>query len=58
MEVLEKKLLVSNFKDHVDIPVDFEPLVYLKKNIDVSKAGIDPYEHYITNGKSEGRIYK
>ena len=29
------------------VPTDFDPETYLKLNLDVRKAGIDPKQHYV-----------
>lgn len=35
---------------------DFNAEWYLKQNPDVTKSGMDPFEHYIRHGKKEGRL--
>jgi SAM-dependent methyltransferase len=40
-----------------DVPLDFDPWVYLKMNPDVDQAGLDPFEHYRSQGRNEGRAY-
>ncbi|OZI20929.1 hypothetical protein CAL26_26095 [Bordetella genomosp. 9] len=35
---------------------DFDRMYYLKHNPDVAASGIDPYQHYVMHGKTEGRI--
>lgn len=45
-------------KDNKILPDDFHPLIYLIKNPDVLKNGVDPIDHYINYGKDEMRIYK
>jgi hypothetical protein len=47
----------SPYKNHKDLPRGFDALSYLKKNPDVLEAGSDPYEHYVTCGKNESRIF-
>ncbi|MGB5866229.1 MAG: class I SAM-dependent methyltransferase [Sulfitobacter sp.] len=39
------------------IPLDFLPEVYLRLNPDVAAAGVDPVEHFLEYGYSEGRTY-
>jgi len=39
-------------------PRDFDPVGYLSLNDDVRQAGVDPVEHYMQYGMSEGRIWK
>ncbi|HEY3655979.1 MAG TPA: hypothetical protein VGL34_13520 [Steroidobacteraceae bacterium] len=43
---------------HHDLPPDFNVLVYLARNPDVLFSGVDPVQHYLLNGRSEGRLYK
>lgn len=45
----------SPYRNHKDIPKDFDASMYLKKNLDVLKSNTDPYEHYVKYGKSENR---
>lgn len=39
------------------LPPDFDPAVYLALHRDVAAAGIDPAQHYVQFGRSEGRPY-
>lgn len=39
------------------LPEDFDPSMYLLLNADIAAVGIDPTEHYLANGKNEGRKY-
>jgi hypothetical protein len=43
---------------HPDLPTDFNVLAYLVRNPDVLFSGVDPVQHYLLNGRSEGRQYK
>jgi hypothetical protein len=43
---------------HPDLPADFDVLAYLARNQDVLMSGVDPIQHYLEYGKSEGRLYK
>jgi hypothetical protein len=43
---------------HPELPVDFDVLAYLAKNPDVLFSGVDPIQHYLLNGRSEGRLYR
>ncbi|ALP62202.1 rhamnan synthesis F family protein [Paraburkholderia caribensis] len=36
-------------------PLEFDAAYYLKCNPDVAAAGVDPYEHYQSSGRREGR---
>lgn len=38
-----------------ELPAGFDPQLYLEANPDVAAAGMDPAEHYLKHGKSEGR---
>ena len=46
----------SFFKLHC--PEDFDPQLYLLINVDLIKANVDPYEHYVNFGSFEKRRYK
>jgi len=43
---------------HPDLPDDFNVLAYLAMNPDVLFSGVDPVQHYLVNGRAEGRLYK
>jgi len=47
----------SSYRNHKEIPKNFDASMYLKKNLDVLKDNIDPYEHYVKYGKSENREF-
>jgi hypothetical protein len=51
-------LLSTNKNELAVLPVDFDPHEYLSVNDDVRIAGVDPVEHYLTYGITEGRAYK
>jgi hypothetical protein len=38
-----------------ELPAEFDPQLYLDTNPDVAAAGMDPADHYLKHGKSEGR---
>lgn len=40
------------------LPEDFDPSEYLRLHKDVAAAGVDPVQHYLTYGATEGREYK
>ena len=40
------------------VPLDFDAFAYLLINRDVFYAGMDPVDHYVNYGSSEGRLYK
>ncbi|WP_233464848.1 glycosyltransferase family 4 protein [Paraburkholderia madseniana] len=42
----------------IEAPSDFDPDAYLKLNVDVRDAGVDPIQHYIDHGRAEKRIYR
>jgi hypothetical protein len=44
-------------QEHPDLPPDFNVLVYLTRNPDILFSGVDPVQHYLVNGRSEGRSY-
>jgi hypothetical protein len=39
------------------VPLDFDAFAYLLINRDVFYAGMDPVDHYVNYGSSEGRLY-
>jgi hypothetical protein len=43
---------------HPELPPDFNVLAYLARNPDVLFSGVDPIQHYLLNGRSEGRLYE
>lgn len=48
----------QNASDPV-VPEDFDPIAYSLLNPDLFKAGVPPYQHFITSGKNEhGRKWK
>jgi hypothetical protein len=48
----------ARFALHPDIPPGFDAAFYLAAHPDLIAAGADPYHHYVTYGKAEGRRYK
>ncbi len=42
----------------LELPVDFDPEIYLQLHKDVKEASIDPKKHYVEFGKKEGRAYQ
>ena len=46
------KLLVKR----AGVPINFSATKYLYIHQDVAKSGLDPYEHYLRFGRSEGRL--
>ena len=47
---------IFSSKDTI-LPFDFDPEMYLKKNLDVKESKKNPIEHWIKNGKKENRRY-
>jgi phytanoyl-CoA hydroxylase len=41
----------------VGLPPGFDPRTYLLRNLDVFRAGTDPYSHYHIYGQKEGRLW-
>ena len=41
-----------------EIPEGFDPVEYLRINPDVLLAGADPYRHFATSGKANGRLWR
>ena len=56
--ILRKLAFYEQSKYKKMIPKDFDLKSYLDINQDVLILDIDPYEHYLTYGLKEGRVYK
>lgn len=48
----------SRFASHPEIPEGFDPAFYLDAHPDLVAAGVDPYQHYVLFGKTEGRRFR
>jgi SAM-dependent methyltransferase len=46
------------FRRYVEVPADFDPVIYLRLHKDVAAARLDPIEHYLSFGHTEGRQYR
>lgn len=55
---LFRKVGVNVRKASLGLPGDFDPETYLKLNVDVREAGVDPVRHYIEHGRAEKRAYR
>ena len=53
--LLDSKAAAKLWAETEDSPPHFDEKWYLEQNPDVAKSGLDPYEHYLTHGKAEGR---
>ena len=51
-----KKIMISKWLRKNFIRLTFDPKYYLEKYPDVATAGIDPFFHYINDGRREGRF--
>ena len=58
LDALEGSGLASPHPLSQAVPSDFDPAMYLALNRDVAAAGLDPFEHFVNSGSSEGRCYK
>ena len=52
---IARKIAVSRYKTHQDLPAEFDAGDYLEANPDLVQARADPYQHYVLFGKAEGR---
>lgn len=43
---------------HPDLPIGFDPAVYLLRNPDIAAAGVDPVSHFLTAGQREHRPWR
>jgi len=57
LEVTDSRNTVIT-ETNLDIPSDFDAVNYLLLNPDVQSQGLNPENHYLLFGKSEGRTYK
>ena len=48
---------VAVAKPASELPSDFTPDLYLQLNPDLIAAGVDPLEHFLSNGQFESRLY-
>src|SRR5262249_32676852 len=55
MEVIQSKIVRSRFKHDRSLPQGFDPIAYVKANPDLIEAQVDPFEHYLAYGQTEGR---
>ena len=55
---IRQKINVSIYKTHADIPKDFDPEFYVLHYADLFEAEVDPYEHIVTHGRHEGRVWR
>lgn len=55
---IARKVAVSRYKGHPDLPAGFDADFYLAAHPDLVQARVDPYKHYVTFGKAEGRRFK
>lgn len=53
---LLRHFLDRGWQEGADPNAVFSVSLYFKHNPDVAEAGLNPYSHFLTNGKNEGRI--
>lgn len=58
LKSLFRKIVINVRKASLRLPEDFDPEIYLKLNVDVREAGVDPIRHYIEHGRAENRAYR
>ena len=58
MDQLNATAIRYRQKRNPELPADFNVLAYLARNPDVLFSGVDPVQHYLLQGKSEGRAYE
>jgi hypothetical protein len=58
MDQLNAVAIRYSQRTNPDLPPDFNVLAYLARNPDVLFSGVDPIQHYLLNGRGEGRLYK
>lgn len=55
---IKEKMARSPYKDAADLPQDFDPIAYVTWYLDLLDAEVDPYEHFLLAGRSEGRSWR
>ena len=48
----------SPYRANMSLPADFDPVFYVLAHGDLFEAEVDPYEHFVVHGKSEGRRWR
>ena len=56
-EKVDADLNSAKQEELYELPVDFDPEVYIAFNPDLEKAGCDPVSHFLNHGRHEGRVY-
>jgi Uncharacterised nucleotidyltransferase len=57
-DCVRQKMIVSPFKNNPGLPHDFNPVLYVLSYDDLLAAEVDPYQHFIESGKTEGRQWR
>jgi len=55
---IREKIASSPFSGSADLPDGFDPIRYVLYYYDLLMAEVDPFEHYLRWGRSEGRVWR
>lgn len=55
---IEAKIENSPHKTSRALPEDFDPLLYVLSYPDLFEVEVDPYEHFLSYGRHEGRVWR
>ena len=55
---IKQRIETSAHRASPDLPHDFDPIAYVISYPDLFEHEVDPYEHYISSGRREGRFYR
>jgi hypothetical protein len=55
---IRRKIDSSPYRTDKGLPADFDPVVYVLAYRDLFEHEVDPYEHFLFHGRSEGRLWR
>jgi hypothetical protein len=55
---IKGKIETSELKNSEQLPIGFDPITYVLNYGDLFEAEVDPYEHYLSFGRNEGRLWR
>jgi hypothetical protein len=57
-ELAQKSMGQPKHTRNSELPVGFDPAVYLLRNPDLATAGVDPVDHFLSSGRRENRPWR
>ena len=55
---IKDKIAQSPYRNDPALPADFDPIFYVLWYDDLFNAEVDPFEHFLSNGRAEGRSWR